>query len=54
MLINRDDIFYTSMTEERRKKNPEHVFGFKKKAKIYLLRLSFGGAPEPLEGVGRA
>jgi hypothetical protein len=24
------------------------------KAKIYLLRLSFGGAPEPLEGVGRA
>jgi hypothetical protein len=47
MLINRDNISYTSKKEKRRKNNPKHVFGFRKETKIYPLGLGSSGAPEP-------
>jgi hypothetical protein len=47
MLINKDNISYTSKKEKRRKNNPKHVFGFKKEIEIYHLGLGSSGAPEP-------
>jgi hypothetical protein len=55
MIIDRNNISYTSMKEKRKKKKEilGYVLRLKKKVKIYSLGLGSGGAPDPRKRYGQ-